>query len=32
LGELDDSHQSRIDDKIIKNVAKLVVVDKNPAT
>jgi hypothetical protein len=30
LGELDESHQSRIDDKIIKNVAKLVVVDKNP--
>lgn len=32
LGELDDSHQSRIDDKIIKNVAKLVIIDKNPAT
>jgi len=30
LGELDESHQTKIDDKIIKNVAKLVVVDKNP--
>jgi hypothetical protein len=30
LGELDESHQTKIDDKIIKNVAKLVVLDKNP--
>lgn len=30
FGELDETQQTKIDDKIIKNVAKLVVVDKNP--
>lgn len=32
LGELDETQQTKIDDKVIKNVAKLVVVDKNPIT